>query len=1041
MCKKRIAVFALAALTAIVAVQSATAQSFIYNGEIAISGATLFRDFFKFPASTNDYIDADGDGIAGKFNSWPPDQLAATFVPGSPLTTHWIVQYRGVGSVNGLSEFLASQGCGTVATKIPDPGRFNRFLYAVGGGINWAGPFADVSGTPKTPDQIDLAVLDVPTDWAVQAPGGTPAWNLRPFTPGYGLCPITSSTGLSYYLADLTATCPGGSQVTFNKNVGNPDGFTIFDTPIAWVPSAILTNRGTGLSQIAATELQYLYVTGRMPNGENLVAATRSAGSGTRNGVMNTLGIDPSWGRGDNMGNETKDKQYFILGPQHQATNSDSSSRLQDVAKDRRLAVAYSGLAGSDASVAQAIGGRFEILDVIFDDRGGTNPVRPTINSVLDNADPNTGYQIGGPETFASLGDPFETNSAVPSYMSDQHVADYLVNIVESVAYFVSAPSDPENDGMPGEYLATKFFLSSGLDALPDYANFDPANFVLQSTPPFNQTLQDYMRANVDLIGGTAHVDTPAFGSVNKAGLAPTRTVNPPFADGITQYSDGSSSGNYCYWVGSWEQIATNVKLPESCDLSGDFNQDNVRDVNDADQMVAAYYTPRAWTVGMGYRGGQAGGPSTPSGVTADTIIPEVIGDYDGDGDFGKEDLRYFADGLAIDVGTGNLNRKAGAIAVDTAILAHAPANDENGQPVTDRNHWFPWKSTAKRVLIPATTACDEPTHLLPPDVNDPSDPFLATGATYAAGDFRGDVAGGSPVAGAQPLGWDGQVDAVDIDYVCQNIGNWGDLDQAALIDLSADMNGDLIIDMNDHTEIVTAILKTQLGDVDLDGDVDDDDKAIVIANQGQQGGWAMGDMNCDRMIDQDDLAVFSSVTPVSPISWQSVRTHGAAGELTIDLSASDGTATVECRNNGLQKIVVVFDGDLTAAGYAAGGVTITGPDLSVSGEAIITTSVPNDTLVLTLSGSVDKTCYTIDVGGVCVLTAGADATCSILALAGDSNGDKRVSTTDMALVRSRVGQSVAANVRADVNCDGGISTTDMALARSKVAAPTHVCP
>ena len=184
MCKKRIAVFALAALTAIVAVQSATAQSFIYNGEIAISGATLFRDFFKFPASTNDYIDADGDGIAGKFNSWPPDQLAVTYVPGSPLTTHWIVQYRGVGSVNGLSEFLASQGCGTVATRIPDPGYFNRFLYAQAGGYNWTGPYADASGTPKTPDQIDLAVLDVPTDWAVLTAGGTPAWNLKPGMPG-----------------------------------------------------------------------------------------------------------------------------------------------------------------------------------------------------------------------------------------------------------------------------------------------------------------------------------------------------------------------------------------------------------------------------------------------------------------------------------------------------------------------------------------------------------------------------------------------------------------------------------------------------------------------------------------------------------------------------------------------------------------------------------------------------------------------------------------------------------------------------------------
>ncbi|MGQ9651909.1 MAG: hypothetical protein ACUVXJ_17530, partial [Phycisphaerae bacterium] len=198
MCQKPVLMLALAAVPLTVGVRGAAAQPFIYDGEVAIAGATLFRDFFKFPASTNDYIDADGDGSAGKFGSWPPDQLAVTFAPGSPLTTYWIVQYRGVGSVNGLSEFLASQGCGTVATRIPDPGYFNRFLYAQAGNPFWTGPYADASGTPKTPDQIDLAVLDVPTDWAVLTAGGTPAWNLKPGMPGYGRCPLKSSTGWGY---------------------------------------------------------------------------------------------------------------------------------------------------------------------------------------------------------------------------------------------------------------------------------------------------------------------------------------------------------------------------------------------------------------------------------------------------------------------------------------------------------------------------------------------------------------------------------------------------------------------------------------------------------------------------------------------------------------------------------------------------------------------------------------------------------------------------------------------------------------------------
>ena len=43
--------------------------------------------------------------------------------------------------------------------------------------------------------------------------------------------------------------------------------------------------------------------------------------------------------------------------------------------------------------------------------------------------------------------------------------------------------------------------------------------------------------------------------------------------------------------------------------------------------------------------------------MTADNAIPEIIGDLNGDGNLTKEDLRYFADGLAINAGM--LDRKA----------------------------------------------------------------------------------------------------------------------------------------------------------------------------------------------------------------------------------------------------------------------------------------------------------------------------------------------------------------------------------------------
>jgi len=183
-------------------------------------------------------------------------------------------------------------------------------------------------------------------------------------------------------------------------------------------------------------------------------------------------------------------------------------------------------------------------------------------------------------------------------------------------------------------------------------------------------------------------------------------------------------------------------------------------------------------------------------------------------------------------------------------------------------------------------------------------------------------------------------------------------------------------------------------------------------------------------------------VVPVTPTLWQSVRTHGnGVGELAIDLVATDGAnPTTEPRNQGIQKLVIVFDGALT--GYASGGVAITGAGLAVSGESLATTNVANDTLVLTLTGSVDKTCYKIDVAGVATNVAG-DTTCLVGALAGDANNSRTMTTTDMAMIKSRIPQPwTNNNVRTDVNVSGTMTTTDMALAKAKIASGNlQSCP
>src|SRR4051812_38441351 len=72
---------------------------------INVSGATLFENFFRAPASTNDFFDADGDGIAGGLGTGA-EQLAPFGLPpgGSQF---WTIHYRATGSGNGVAELVS----------------------------------------------------------------------------------------------------------------------------------------------------------------------------------------------------------------------------------------------------------------------------------------------------------------------------------------------------------------------------------------------------------------------------------------------------------------------------------------------------------------------------------------------------------------------------------------------------------------------------------------------------------------------------------------------------------------------------------------------------------------------------------------------------------------------------------------------------------------------------------------------------------------------------------------------------------------------
>lgn len=807
------------------AITSVSADVNIQGDEVNISGATLFKDFFKSPASTNDWIDVDNDGIWGfDPDTWLVDQLAPTFNCPN-WSGWWLVQYRGIGSGNGLAELVDYHLLGEISEDVPTGvGLINRVIWAEDGDIVPTGCGMDwPSGTPYAPSRVDMAVLDVPVRWFVTQ-SGTPAWSLNPGAPGYGSCPTLSwDTGYKNTLKSLEREDPNdpNSTISMNINVESPDRGTIFDTQIAWVPISIISNRGADLENVKVSELRYLFLTGRMPSGENLLAATRDSGSGTRNGGMNSLGIDPSWARGDNLGSKNKNADRTRLGPNHQATNNGGSSIMEAAVQRRQLAVGYTGLMGGSRSAADARAGKYEITNIMFDDRGGSVYVRPSIDNILDNLDPDNAWQIGGPETFATRGNPAVTGD--PNYPSDTWMdppagADYINNIVESILGFEDPNDpngiDPESQyNMPGEFLATTFVLLGGVDALPDPA--DPTAFAANTD--LNQALQDYIREFNEL-------DVPAYGTRTGAGKVPNREPYPcwewdysdpndpvcitPFEEQV--YSDGSANGNYYNYFTDdpndphGGSIAGDSDLNVRNKISGDFNGDGARDFDDICAMMDAICDPGAYATNAMY--------NTTAG---DPVVPEILGDFNGDGNFDALDVRYFADGLAIDPVTDVLRRKDAFVAVD--------------------DFWFTLMGEVNYFGTQLTGECKP----------------------YVPGDSRGDIAGNATTPGAAPLGADGIIDGTDIHYVYANFGDWSNIDDAVNMDLSADLTGDLIVDETDVAELVSVILGTAPGDLDWNCDVDLSDLAALLGNYGQTGelSYEDGDLDGNGTVDLSDLA------------------------------------------------------------------------------------------------------------------------------------------------------------------------------------------
>lgn len=858
----------------------ATAQPYSVNG----SGATLLEALFRAPANTLDFIDADGDGIV-------QEQLAP-FDSSFPFisTQHWQFTYRVVGSVNGFEEhrdwstLFATAPNGdpaniTLNSDFADAAYFNAQQFINAGVTQSAanpnnpgatpfrvltdGSYQITNGTgPGTGIQIDFSALDVPASWAVRQPGDL-RFNRVPGAPGYGDNPRTAVNKDGSDAIDSISGNPQDNKlavlesrtgITLNTNVTNPDAFTLFDTPITLTPVAAPVNLGAGIQQIDMSDLRHGMATGRRVSGENLEFVTRDSGSGTRNAFANGIGLDPSWCVGENIGPRVTSSAADRLGPNYQPSNKGGSSRVDATVINHRLAIGHTG-AERGQSNGFLTNRRSEVLAIRADLRGGTVFARPNIQNVVDGG-PN-GYNVVGLGGIVTIGDArsapaakggwgWDSSETGPnpnpgSQIRNVEVAAYLNNITRSIAAITAVPTDPANAFSPGEFIATQFVLpATSFNVLA--INPDPTADVIPAipNPDRNPTLTNFVLNDPNNV-----LALPVYQSFNTAGggLVPARTLGVVYSDGVANGAHYASiTGtriDYGTYIGDTNGN-TQMDNPRN-KIAGDFDGDGLRTANDVSDMVAAWSFRHA--------GGTWNGGSLASASERARACPEILGDFNGDGNFDDADVRYFADGLHLI--NGQLDRRAGFIAVDNAF----------------GGNFF------------GTT--------------------LATGS-YQNGASRADIAGSLPTRGWAPNGYDGVVDANDIDYVFANFGVWSDLLDAVAIDLSADMNGDLIVDLADVAEIVEQVLGTEFGDVNLDGVVDAADLAIANANIGQTGGWADGDMNGDGIVDAADIAIITGTTSCpadfngdSVVNFFDVLAYTAAfnaGDASADLANPIGT-------------------------------------------------------------------------------------------------------------------------------------------------------
>ena len=182
-------------------------------------------------------------------------------------------------------------------------------------------------------------------------------------------------------------------------------------------------------------------------------------------------------------------------------------------------------------------------------------------------------------------------------------------------------------------------------------------------------------------------------------------------------------------------------------------------------------------------------------------------------------------------------------------------------------------------------------------------------------------------------------------------------------------------------------------------------------------------DTNTNGIPDECETAASCAATGL-----RSLKGHGAAGELSLNLGLSDG---IEPRTGQVDKLEIDLDDASSVNVSDTVQVNCSG---AWSGSATVTTKNGN-TVTVEFSPALPNQAY-------CVITMDCGAEVCVRMIEGDMNRSGDTNTTDVSAVKGRFGQTPTdANCEWDFNRDGSINTTDYSSAKARFGMSAPTCP